>query len=63
MDTQNTQATLSDTVHQFPGFYALRPEWFDTDDERAAFKAQYPELVAQYSDCWEPEQVAETALA
>ncbi len=34
-------------------FYAVRPEWFDTDQERDQFAAQHPELVEKYADCWE----------
>ena len=48
-------------------FYAVRPEWFDTDEERADFAVAHPELVEQYSDCWQdytkclPESATEAA--
>jgi hypothetical protein len=34
-------------------FYAVRPEWFESDEERTAFAAAHPELVEQYSGCWQ----------
>jgi len=64
MNGQNTQAqvTLPTTVLEHPGFYALRPEWLDSDEERQAFRAQFPEFVEKYSDCWVTDS-AEVALA
>jgi hypothetical protein len=60
-NTTTTATTLPATVEQFPTFYAARPDWLDSDTERAQFQACYPELVAQYADCWQAEQ--ETAQA
>lgn len=48
-------------VSQFSTFYALRPELLDNDEQRAAFAAQYPELVEKFKDCWQPEEEEEEA--
>jgi hypothetical protein len=60
-EKQVTVSTLPVTVEEFPEFYAMRPDWLDSDSERAAFQARYPELVARNADCWDASQ--ETAQA
>lgn len=56
MDTQKEQVTtLPTSVQENSWFYAMRPDWLETDQEREAFKAQYPELVARNADCWQQE--------
>jgi hypothetical protein len=42
-------------------FYVMRPEWFDTDQEREAFAAQHPDLVEKFADCWEQSSKQEVA--
>jgi hypothetical protein len=37
-------------------FYAARPEWFDSQEERDEFAAKYPELVEEYADCWQSSE-------
>jgi Asp-tRNA(Asn)/Glu-tRNA(Gln) amidotransferase C subunit len=56
MEDQNTQATLSTSVVENSWFYAMRPDWLESDTEREAFKTQFPELVARNADCWQEAQ-------
>ncbi len=46
---------MPETVEQFPTFYAMRPEWLDSDEDRQAFAEQYPALVEKFQDCWQEE--------
>jgi hypothetical protein len=58
MDTQDTQVTtLPTSVQEQAWFYAMRPDWLESDEQREAFQAQYPELVARNADCWQQEAV------
>ena len=57
MNSPKEQATvLSSNVTENAWFYAMRPEWLETDQERQAFQSQYPELVAKHSDCWQSQE-------
>jgi len=40
------------TVDENAWFYGLRPEWLE-EDERAAFAANHPDIVARNADCWQ----------
>jgi hypothetical protein len=52
LDIQQSQETGVIPEYELR-FYAARPEWFDTQEERDAFVVKYPELVEEYADCWQ----------
>lgn len=56
MDSQTQQTSLSTNVVENAWFYAMRPDWLENDQERAAFQAQYPELVQRNADCWQSQE-------
>lgn len=62
MDSQTQQtSTLPTNVTDNAWFYAMRPDWLETDKEREAFKAQFPSLVERNADCWQSDQTPQQA--
>jgi hypothetical protein len=57
---ESATALLSPSMIQFPSFWAMRPSWFDTNEEREAFQIVYPALVEKYADCWKEPAETET---
>jgi hypothetical protein len=51
-ESQEVTATPSDKVSEQARFYALRPEWLESDEERNLFRQLYPEMVAAFPECW-----------